>query len=360
LWYWNSSYYFPFDPELRNGDTFQNTVTWMHANSIHWDTENDVVYLNGRALDTFYKIDKTTGDVLWAAGRLGDFTLYNKAGDAVDSLWYHSHGLEYIGENRFIMFDNDYKNLTRLETGGDQNDGTPRLIELEVNEETMQIHEIWSWTAPSEYYGRPWGDADRLPGGNTLGDFGWINTPNWLTEVNSAGHVVWEAKFVNTTDYEFGLYRVERYYEEPIVTFSAETTLADAADFKLTLNVWNTFKERGESDAKVVISLDETILEAREFKFKSSWQLTVVEFTIDADKFNAGINLLEVTVTNADGKSAVHVFALEVAVSPTSFTSSTTDASTESNGSLQYSLLGIVFIAMMTYLFRKKQIRSLY
>ncbi len=45
----------------------------MHANAIFWDYPNDVIYMSARGLDTIYKIDKKTGDVIWGLGRLGNF-----------------------------------------------------------------------------------------------------------------------------------------------------------------------------------------------------------------------------------------------------------------------------------------------
>lgn len=63
-----------------------NNVTYLdltHCNAIMWNYQENVVYLNSRHLDTFFKINMTTGDVIWGCGKHGNFTLLTANGTVV-------------------------------------------------------------------------------------------------------------------------------------------------------------------------------------------------------------------------------------------------------------------------------------
>ncbi len=250
LWFWNSSDYFPFNPELADGKTFRGANVWMHANAIFWDYPNDVIYMSARGLDTIYKIDKKTGDVVWGLGRLGNFTLYDINGKKKDSLFYHQHAVELVGTNRMILYDNDYLNYSNP----DPEAGRPRIVEIEFNEKTMEAREVWTYTAPEEYFGRPWGDADRLPGGNRLGTFGWVSHDSYLTEVNPAGEVVWEMRINQTKQYAWGMYRSERFYD--YFPTEINDVSFDGQMLYVNVSLWDTIKTRAGRDITIRGLLD--------------------------------------------------------------------------------------------------------
>ncbi|MGY5876601.1 MAG: aryl-sulfate sulfotransferase, partial [Candidatus Thorarchaeota archaeon] len=223
-WRWNSSFHIPFNETeytLRN-ERGRRGAEYYHTNSIFWDMEEDVIYYNARNLDTFYKINKTSGEIIWAAGRMGDLDLYDISGEKRSSLWYHSHAVEMVSPNRFVMFDNDYWNLTRRNKYG----GTSRLIEISIDDENMRAREEWVWVAPQDYSSVLLGDADRMPNGNTIGTFGFRSdalgfryTGPRITEVTQEGDIVWEFRFTES-EYEYNIYRHERYLENIQVEIS--------------------------------------------------------------------------------------------------------------------------------------------
>ena len=51
-----------------------------HANTLDWDYNNSIIYLNVRNTNTFYAINQTTGNLMWACGEYGNFTLLNNNG----------------------------------------------------------------------------------------------------------------------------------------------------------------------------------------------------------------------------------------------------------------------------------------
>ncbi|MFX1507040.1 MAG: aryl-sulfate sulfotransferase, partial [Promethearchaeota archaeon] len=116
VWQWDPLIHYPFNAtrhaSLGLNNIFRGGLDWMHANSFVWDKTQNVIYLNVRNLDTILKINYTTKEVIWDAGRGGEFTLVNKAGKEVNTLFCHPHGLERISSNRFILYDNDLYNLS--------------------------------------------------------------------------------------------------------------------------------------------------------------------------------------------------------------------------------------------------------
>jgi hypothetical protein len=194
LWTWDTYDYLPLsyaDP-LNDTATVNGTtaIDFTHCNTIQWDYAENVVYLNSRHLDTFFKINMTTGNIIWACGLHGNFTLLDASGDKVSSLWYGSHDLEEVQPDVFMMFDNDFHNLTNPD------DANSRMLEITLNEQNMTAQETWSWEAPQEYWSPYWGEADILPNGDRIGTFGTL-TKQYnssigavLVEVNQTGQIV--------------------------------------------------------------------------------------------------------------------------------------------------------------------------
>ncbi|MFX0095826.1 MAG: aryl-sulfate sulfotransferase [Candidatus Hodarchaeota archaeon] len=203
---------------------------YSHANSVYWDAETNIIYLNCRNLDNIWAINRTDGTVLWIAGRNGNFTMYDKAGIQKDTLWYHSHSLSPISDepNRFILFDNNLHNATSSPgnpttiEGPNFHAGEPpagsRMIEVIIDPDTWTMNETWSWTGSPEYYSPIWGGANRLSNGNRLGCFGscQFREGNYsgpfpeggavLIETNDTG-TVWQL----TLPKGYSIYRARRF-----------------------------------------------------------------------------------------------------------------------------------------------------
>ena len=53
---------------------------------IDWDYNNSIIYLNLRNTNTFYAINQTTGNIIWACGEFGNFTLLGANGQPLPML----------------------------------------------------------------------------------------------------------------------------------------------------------------------------------------------------------------------------------------------------------------------------------
>lgn len=209
LWTWDTYDYLniseagPFnETAVYNDETVKD---FTHSNAIQWDYTESIVYLNIRHLNTFYKINKTTGKLIWSCGEHGNFTLLDANGRKVPALWFGSHALREVQPDVFIMFDNDFDNETN------PNNAQSRMLEVSLNEQTMTARVSWSWTAPKGYWSPYWGKADRLPNGDRMGVFG----PPTKQYDNSIGAVIVEVNMkgqvVRTYTFPpgWGIYRIE-------------------------------------------------------------------------------------------------------------------------------------------------------
>lgn len=173
LWSWNPYNYIPISEAsplnttvISNGET---VIDFTHMNTLDWDYNNNIIYLNSRLTNTFYKINQTNGDLIWACGEFGNFTLLGDNGQPIangTSLWYGEHDVKEVAPNVFTMFNNDYGNVTNA------NDSRSSLLEVTLNETSMTAYVNWSWVAPISYWNSFGGSNVILPNGDYLGCFG--------------------------------------------------------------------------------------------------------------------------------------------------------------------------------------------
>ena len=249
LWSWDTYNYIPLSEAspynqtntLPNGQTVED---FTHANSIDWDYNNSIIYLNLRNENTFYAINQTTGNIIWACGEFGNFTLLGANGQPLPSvngpngtllppsLWYGSHDVKEVTPDVFTMFDNDYDNNSNPINCHSE------MLEVTLNQTSMTAYVSWSWVAPIQYWNSYGGATLLLPNGDFMGDFGdpthqlpqnsengqnlswnFTNTGAVFVEVNPAGQVV------RTWTFPVGwyVYRIEDITDPTSVIFPTPT-----------------------------------------------------------------------------------------------------------------------------------------
>ena len=292
---------------------------------------------------------------MWSVGRAGNLTLYNQKNEIVDSLFYHAHALEKIGPDRFILFDNDYFNLTNLDPIGTI--GTPRLVEIVVNETAGSAREVWDWKGDGEkYFAKSWGDADRLPNGNTLGTFGWgltaeriIDHPAFITEVNHEGEIVWEMGFQHDPNYSWGLYRSERFLEKPIIKVdNPSVAFTEGSSVLVNVSTWNTIRVNYHENATLSIYKNSTKIKDIQFQFEPYWQQTSLQYNLK--DLTAGTYNYTLVVTNNEGLASSVTVSVTVSVpdlSMASTTTSSTDEKVASNFGFTLPILIFLFASLV-------------
>ena len=256
-----------------------------HSNSLFFDTEEDVLYYHARNLNTFYKIDHKTGQVLWGLGEHGNFTLFDRRGNTQKNLFYHAHAVEKVDDHTFILFDNDYHNQTN------PNNRRSRLLEITINEITMTANVSWAWIALPDYYSGGLGDADRLPNGNRLGTFGTEWHPDSsigarLVEVNATGQIVWELNFPNTEKFLYCVYRMERFRLSPILSSPPNIRASSRDNVTVNWQTWYSFRTNRRMRGTYTLYLDGKPIEHGPHMFDKFWRPT--NLTINLGKLEVG------------------------------------------------------------------------
>ncbi|MCK4972842.1 MAG: aryl-sulfate sulfotransferase, partial [Candidatus Heimdallarchaeota archaeon] len=275
IWSVNMSDFVPFELWCPFLDTeYEGMADITHANSIFFDDVENVIYVNCRNTNTFYKIDHETGELLWSLGEYGDFELYNIDGNLKESLFYHGHALEKIKDDTFIYFDNDQHNQE------DAQNRESRIIEIQVDEFSMEARIAWQWVSTDEYHSAWWGDADLLPNGNRLGTFGTLDHSGStsigarLVEVSNEGEIVWEMKYPIAGDIAHGVYTMERIDFAPIIEINETYWIKSGEEAIVNWEAFYNFRNKYEQSGSYSIFLEGIEIETNSMNFEKYWQPT--------------------------------------------------------------------------------------
>ena len=208
VWTWSSLDHIRPDMALWDGKSVHD---YTHGNSVHADASRSVVYYNARHQDAVYKIDVATGKVLWKLGASGDF----KKDPAATVPWFlKAHAVELQPNGNLLLYDNG---MTLRPFS--------RAVEYELDEQQMTSRIAWQYSGyPDESWQTLyWGDADRLPNGNTMITAGTLakNQSSRIFEVTADHQRVWEIKLpmVKKSGHTIGVYNSQRL-RPPLVTFA--------------------------------------------------------------------------------------------------------------------------------------------
>ncbi|MFX1515514.1 MAG: aryl-sulfate sulfotransferase [Promethearchaeota archaeon] len=314
IWELKSSSFVPFETwagELAKTGNMDVT----HANSVFWDIEEDMIYINCRNLNTFYKIDHKTGEVLWGLGEYGDFTLFDSFGHQRENLFYHAHALKKVDNYTFILFDNDFMNKT------DANNHRSRILEITINETTMIANTSWVWIGSEEYYSSYWGDADRLPNGNRFGVFGSQTHPETdigprFVEVNERGEVVWEMYYKGG---RYGIYRAERFQLNPFLSPLEDKLVAVGDPLELSWQMWYNFRTKLKMKGSYTLYRDSNSISKGNVVFDKFWRPTNLTFNLDS--LAQGKYTFKLEVADEGGHIAEDTVIVYVGISPSEETS---------------------------------------
>ncbi len=279
-----------------NGELYPDP---MHANSISWDNDSARIYVNLRHLNQFVAINSITKEIEWIAGQEGNFTLYNKQNTEVESLWYHSSDVQAIGNNEFIIFDNNYHNLTdnlHHNLTEPLANFSSSILHIKLDPINETIHEIFRWEGPFTYTAYQWGSVRKLENGNYLAGFGapihstGPNNPANHTsfggvavEITPAGEKVWEMRL----PYQWGFKRIDRIM--PVISVShilSETVTVGTNIDLVWTNVFSNFPKTYK------ITVDEEVL------LEADWNQGPIEYHLRTGGLAEGDHLIILTLTD--------------------------------------------------------------
>lgn len=218
-WQWKSLDHYDILDYPEYDDLKQKSIDFTHANSLFEDSDGNIL-VSMRSLDEVTKIDKNTGNILWRLGgkmcRNNEFTFVN---DTIDDFYgfSHQHSISVLPNGNILLFDNG--NLKPYQY--------TRAVEYKLNLEGNTATKVWEYrTNPDTYIGSM-GSVKRLPNGNTMLNFGGLNTPKsfFLLELKPDNTIALKLKY--TGEYSPSLLVFTRY----ITKMDAVTKNINSAGF---------------------------------------------------------------------------------------------------------------------------------
>jgi hypothetical protein len=153
--------------------------TWsaFHVNSVDVDTDGNLL-ISARNSCAVYKLDRTTGDIMWTlGGRDSDFRLNKR------TRFCFQHDARRVGRGVISIFDNSAgpPNMRRQS----------RAIKLAVNERRRTVRLVEQYQHPARILARNQGSARVQANGNMF--VGWGQAPVF-TEYSAAGRVLFNGR----------------------------------------------------------------------------------------------------------------------------------------------------------------------
>lgn len=159
------------------------TKDYAHLNSISLDHDDNWL-LSSRGFSQVFKIDRTTGAVIWRLGGIStDFAFVDDPYNG----FCGQHTAERLDNGHILLFDNARDCLP--EVLGSRPDRS-RAVEYALDEVSMTAAIAWSYERDG-LVAASQGSTQRLSNGNTM--IGWGSGPRVLaSEVTQAGEVAYE------------------------------------------------------------------------------------------------------------------------------------------------------------------------
>ena len=155
---------------------------WSHANSVHYDATDDSIVVSVYHQDAVFKFSRATGELEWVISfptgwrePWKKYLLY-PVGEGIYPA--HEHAAKVTPQGTILIFDNGTHRARPFDSKRGPRDNFSRAVEYEVNPETMEFKQVWS-------YG---GEEDEIFFAPFLGDTDWLpETGNIL--ITSGGQV---------------------------------------------------------------------------------------------------------------------------------------------------------------------------
>ena len=205
---------------------------WTHGNAIIYEEEDNSFVMSVPYQDAVIKVSMDTGELVWILGNHDNWRepwsdkLLTPVGDVEWS--YKHHAISHTENGTYLLFDNGVARSSPPDERMALEDSYSRAVEYSVNEETMEVSQVWVYGPDDEpFYARYLGDVDWHPqtnnilinaGGRETNADGQnsppgMGTQRWasLIEVthDDPAEKVWEMR-LQADDSNWSIYRADR------------------------------------------------------------------------------------------------------------------------------------------------------
>jgi hypothetical protein len=155
------------------------------SNTLTWNEDRGVYLFSFWTSETVVEIDPETRQATRWFGHLpGSWSF-----DPPESAFWYQHGGYYTEAGTFLTSSD-------LHDGAPTDGGETVVREYALDEDARTLRQIWSFGVGEGVYGHQMGEALRLPGGDTLHNYGATAR---LREATPEGDVVWDVEWPGYT-----------------------------------------------------------------------------------------------------------------------------------------------------------------
>jgi len=141
---------------------------WTHGNAIIYEEDDNAFVMSLPYQDAVVKISMDSGELVWILGNHDNWRepwsdkLLSPVGDVEWS--YKHHAISHTENGTYLLYDNGVARATPFDAGMPLVDSYTRAVEYSVNEETMEVSQVWVYGPEDEpFYARYLGDVDWQP-----------------------------------------------------------------------------------------------------------------------------------------------------------------------------------------------------
>jgi arylsulfate sulfotransferase len=141
---------------------------WTHGNAIIYEEKDNSFVMSVPYQDAVIKVSLDTGELVWILGNHDNWRepwkskLLTPAGDVGWS--YKHHAISHTDNGTYLLFDNGLLRASPFDEGMALEDSYARAVEYAVNEETMEVSQVWVYGPDDEqFFARYLGDVDWQP-----------------------------------------------------------------------------------------------------------------------------------------------------------------------------------------------------
>ncbi|MFL2546222.1 MAG: aryl-sulfate sulfotransferase [Candidatus Rariloculaceae bacterium] len=146
---------------------------WTHGNAIIYEEGDNSFVMSVPYQDAVVKVSMDTGELVWILGTHENWSeefadkLLTPVGDVGWS--YKHHAISHTENGTYLLFDNGVRRSSPPDPGMSLEESYSRAVEYQVNEETMEVAQVWVYGPDDEpFYGRYLGDVDWHADSDTI------------------------------------------------------------------------------------------------------------------------------------------------------------------------------------------------
>ena len=151
--------------------------TMCQSNALYWHEPTDSFLYSFYTTETVVEIDATTGETLRYFGHMPGAWGF----DPEDSAFFWQHGVTYTDTDTLLVSTHSMAGSNELV-----------VREYELDEPNETLTQVWSFGEGESCHGPYAGEAHRLPGGNTLHNFG---SGALIREITPSNEIAWEVQW---------------------------------------------------------------------------------------------------------------------------------------------------------------------